>query len=91
MLVKSNKPVGRLMLDSRCTFYMTPFEDRVKKTEKFDQVNLADDSTVNATCKVIRAVLWNGKDGFDDVHLSETLVVLDLAMILLSIPSIIPW
>lgn len=90
MTVKLNKPAERLMVDRGCTSNVAFFENVFKKTENRDQkVNLVDDSTVKDNSKGILTVSWNGRDELDDVHVSETLVVPDLAMSLPSIPALV--
>ena len=90
MTTKTHKKADRLMLDSGCTSHMTPLKDRVDRQHKCDQkVSLADDSSVTAKVKGVCTVKWQTQDGIEEVRLSETLVVPDLAMSLLSVPALV--
>lgn len=90
MTVKSTNPAYRLMLDSGCTSHKTFMENCVNKRKKCDQkVNLEYHSTVKAKSKGVRTFKWKGESGLDSVHLSNTLVIPDLFMSLLSIPALV--
>ena len=90
MPARDKRRVDRMMLDSGCTSHMTPKKDRVGKQEECAHtIHLADDSTVTAKEKGVRTVQWQTQDGLDDVHLSETLIVPNLAMSLLSVPALV--
>lgn len=85
---KNQKSDWRLM-DSSTTSHMTPFSEKVRSTSPCDvTINLADDSSANAQVKGTRMVKWFGDGGSMNVHLSETLVVPDMALSLLSVPAL---
>lgn len=51
-----------MMLDSGCTYHITPLEDRVELQRKSDiKIEFAENSTVMATAKGVLTAHWEGK------------------------------
>lgn len=86
----SGRNVDKMMLDSGTTPYLTPHADRVQCKMACDvPITLADESTVRATHKGIRKVDFPTGDGAQKLSLSDTLVVPDAVMSLVSVPSLV--
>ena len=80
----------RLMLDSGTTSHLTPHADRVhSKTPCDTPISLADDSIIVATSKGVRSVQFSTDDGSTKVSLSDTLIVPNASLSLLSVPALV--
>lgn len=79
-----------MMLDSGTTSHMTPNKSTVKDlTDCSVQISLADASTVSAVTKGVRTVKWCTIDGPTTVNLSDTLILPEMSMSLLSVPALV--
>ena len=87
---QSDRTVDRMMLDSGTTSHLTSYVDRVEQAKTANiPITLADDSKMTATARGIREVQWKTEEGDNRIRLSNTLVVPNLSMSLLSIPSLV--
>ena len=79
----------RMMLDSGTTSHMTTILSTLSDASTCDiPISLGDDSTVNATARGTKRVSWKTSDGCTNVSLTNTLCAEDLALSLLSVPSL---
>lgn len=87
---KLHRRPDRMMLDSGTTSHLTSHADRVSNTRRVSvPITLADDSKINGTSRGTRQVSWKTEHGDVQISLSNTIVVPDLSMSLLSIPSLV--
>lgn len=86
---QNNQKFDWVLLDSDTTSHSTLVSKKVRCTSPCDvTTSLADDSSGSATVKGTRTVKWFGDESSMRVPLSETLVVSDMAPILLSVPTL---
>ena len=82
--------VDKMMLDSGTTSHLTSNPGKVTNTQIANiSIKLADDSTMNGTARGTREVRWVTENGTSKVSLSNTIVVPNAAMSLLSVPSLV--
>lgn len=79
-----------ILLDSGTTSHMTLISKNVTSKESCAvHLMLGDDSKVKASTRGVRRVQWQTENGPCTVSLSNTLVLKDLTMSLLSIPALV--
>lgn len=87
---RNGRKIDRMMMDGGTTSHLTPHVERVhSKTPCEVVITLTDASTVRSSHKGVRKVSFATDAGPRKVSLSETIVVPDAGMSLLSVPSLV--
>lgn len=86
---RNGPKADRVMIDSGTKYHITPFAPKVQDMVLRNvEIALADDSPVRSSHSGIRKVSFGTDDGIQNVSLSNTLVVPDAGMSLLSVPDL---